>query len=710
MYESINKIGGYPLIAVLYLMICFVTGCMICTFAFPKLKEITAKSFRGNPIELNQYFVLLPAWLISGTILVTWLVYLLALIFRDKPQPLIFANGIVMSVCLVISALYLIQRFWSKKVLKMAESANSDRKISLKTSEWIFLAFVVFLSIQLMWQTFFIAHGQIYVGNSVFSDFSPHIGMIRSFSHGNNFPTTYSHFAGSDIRYHFMFQFLVGNLEFLGMRLDYAFNVPSAIGMISTFSLLYILGCKLGGKRAIGFLSCLFFAFRSSPSLFKYLSELPKGTGILKALNANSSFFSYSTHEDWGLWNLNVYCNQRHFAFTLPIMLLMLLIFLPLAYEGLYRTSGGMNIASNNKRKKQSIKTLFRKGIEFLKLLFFQSEGWKVKNIKLAIMAGLIIGALAFWNGAVTIGILLVLFVLAIVSDRRLELLITAVIAVILSVIQSKVFISGSAIETKFLFGFIAENPTFFGSLDYISRLTGILFPILLLSFLSLRGTRRWVLFAFLAPFIFAFTVSLTIDVTVNHKYVMMSLMLLGIFVAIFLVKLFENRSFFLKVVSGILVIVLTCTGFYEYLIVLKKNSGSNFMVLNMEDKVTEWVMDHTTAKDIILSPYYALNQVVLGGGMLYLGWPYFGWSAGYDTDGRQAMVTRMYQADTKEELSSLVEQENIRYIIVDYDARTSDLYNVNEENIRNTYQAVFKTGEGEWNTTIYDTTQKLAQ
>jgi len=73
-------------------------------------------------------------------------------------------------------------------------------------------------------------------------------------------------------------------------------------------------------------------------------------------------------------------------------------------------------------------------------------------------------------------------------------------------------------------------------------------------------------------------------------------------------------------------------------------------------------------------------------------------------------MVTRMYEADTTEELISLVEQENIRYIIVDYDARTSDLYIVNEENIRNTYQAVFSAGEGEWNTTIYDTTQKLVQ
>ena len=683
---------------------------MICTFAFPKLSDVTTKSFRGNPIKINHYFVLLPAWFISGTILVTWLVYILALIFRNNTQPLIYANGIAMSICLVVSSLYLIQKFWSKKVLRMAESATSETKFSLTTSEWIFLALVVFLSIQLMWQTLFVAHGQLYIGNSVFSDFSPHIGMVRSFSHGNNFPTSYSHFAGSDIRYHFMFQFLVGNLEFLGMRLDYAFNIPSAIGLISTFSLLYVLGCKLGGKRAIGFLSCLFFAFRSSPSLLTYLSELPKGTGIFEALKANSGFFSYTTHEDWGLWNLNVYCNQRHLAFTLPIMLLMLLLFIPLAYEGLYRASQGMIAVSNKYGEKKNISTIFHKGIEFIKLLFLQWEGWKVKDVKLAIMAGLIIGAMAFWNGAVTIAILLVLFVLAMISDRRLELLITAVIATLLSVIQSNVFISGAAIETEFLFGFIAENPTFFGSIDYIKRLTGIFFPILLLSFLTLKGTRRWVLFAFLAPFIFAFTISLTVDVTVNHKYIMMSLMLLGIFVAIFLVKLFENRSFFLKFVSGILVIILTCTGFYEYLVVLKKNSGSNYIVLNMRDEVTEWVMEHTTARDTILSPYYALNQVVLGGGMLYLGWPYFGWSAGYDTNGRQEMVIKMYEANTSEELSGLVEQEGIRYIIVDYDARTSDLYLVNEENIRNTYQVVFSKGEGERNTTIYDTTQKIQQ
>jgi len=40
---------------------------------------------------------------------------------------------------------------------------------------------------------------------SVFSDFAPHLAVIRSFSFGSNFPTEYPHFADGTIRYHFLF-------------------------------------------------------------------------------------------------------------------------------------------------------------------------------------------------------------------------------------------------------------------------------------------------------------------------------------------------------------------------------------------------------------------------------------------------------------------------------------------------------------------------
>ena len=63
--------------------------------------------------------------------------------------------------------------------------------------------------------------------------------MMRSFSKGNNFPTEYPHFGGQDVKYHFMFQFLVGNLEFLGIRLDFAYNIESVLALLGFLMLLY---------------------------------------------------------------------------------------------------------------------------------------------------------------------------------------------------------------------------------------------------------------------------------------------------------------------------------------------------------------------------------------------------------------------------------------------------------------------------------------
>ena len=129
-----------------------------------------------------------------------------------------------------------------------------------------------------------------------------------------------------------MFQFLVGNLEFLGMRLDFAFNIPSLLGMVSTFLLLYVFAVKLTGKRPVGYLAGIFFAFRSSFGVFRYLAERPRGKGVWEAFTERSEFIGYTPNEDWGLWNLNVYCNQRHLAFSLGVLLLVLILFTPYLY------------------------------------------------------------------------------------------------------------------------------------------------------------------------------------------------------------------------------------------------------------------------------------------------------------------------------------------------------------------------------------------
>lgn len=84
--------------------------------------------------------------------------------------------------------------------------------------------------------------------------------MMRSFSKGNNFPTEYPHFGGQDVKYHFMFQFLVGNLEFLGIRLDFAYNIESVLALLGFLMLLYSIAKRLTAGLAAGILTLVLFS------------------------------------------------------------------------------------------------------------------------------------------------------------------------------------------------------------------------------------------------------------------------------------------------------------------------------------------------------------------------------------------------------------------------------------------------------------------
>ncbi|NLP35305.1 MAG: hypothetical protein GX359_08965 [Clostridiales bacterium] len=727
------------MIGILYLCLCFTTGWAICTYVFPELMDITRTSYNKQKINFSPYLLLLPAWYLVGTLLLTWATYMMAYAFAGEPEPLAYANIIVMPVAGVCSSCLLYFNVFTKyrnpaytitKDKVMATNAsnpikrkNVSNKVTAahitntrnsvnpkKVTEGIFfnsnktvqkieliLVFAIsVLAFLLMWSTFFVNDSKLYVGLSVFSDFSPHIGMIRSFSNGNNFPTAYSHYAGMDIKYHFMFQFLVGNLEYLGLRLDYAFNLPSMLSFISSFLLLYLLALKITGKIGVGVLSCLFFAFRSSKALFTYLANLPAEKGILQALVENTVFIGDTPNEDWGLWNLNVYCNQRHLAFGLAIMFLIILLFLPRAYEMHYALQH-IKIGKLYRMRKVDWKLLLRE-------LFFTKESWSVGNYRLAIVSGIILGSLSFFHGAAVIGCLLVLFVIAIVSKHRLEFVILAAITIGLSLMQTNFFIEGSAVSPQFLFGFIAKNKTLFGVASYLERLLGILPLVLLVSFLIQKSIGKHLLIAFSLPLIFAFTVSLTVDVTVNHKYIMMSCILLGIFAADLVISLLQRREILIRFASILLILILTSTGIYDFITVLKKNTPDTAIVLDLKHPLTQWINENSDSQDIFLTSNYAINQVVLGGAMLYQGWQYFAWSAGYDTLYRDTQVKRMYEASSPGELDTLVKENNIRFIIVDQHNRNSEEYQVNEANIQVSYACVYREGEGEWETAIYDT------
>ncbi len=687
------------MLGLMYILLCMLTGYAVCSVCFPELRRIGEKSYSGKELGLSSLLVELPVYYFAGTLLVTWFVYLTAYLFaKTKPgmeQVLIPANMIAFFFFGALSAFLLFRK--KRNIQEKYKPTYSKPGIVLG------ILLVIFIS-RMMYRTFRVEDGELQVGYSVFSDFAVHLGMIRSFALGNNFPTEYSHFAGEDIKYHFMFQFMVGNLNFLGMRLDHAFNIPSILSMVGACVLLYVLAVKIAGKRIVGYLTVLFMLFRSSPSFFRYLAEIPQGENIWNRLKEQSAHISYTPNEDWGLWNLKVYCNQRHLAFSLGVLFFALIVFMPYLYEMFARLRA---VCTKYTQSEEIIEEKQKSRLtDYMKSFLLSKEAIMPKNIRFAVCMGVLLGCTAFWNGAVLIACLSVLFVMALCSVNRLDYLITAVIAVLMSTLESALFIDGSAVSLKYYYGFIAPNRTFWGVSQYMFELWGMLLILVVVYAVLGKGVKRYLVFAFAAPLMIALYISMTPDVTVNHKFIMISAILLSLFPALIVDKLLTLRRVGARIAAIGLIVVMTATGIFDYRVLHKIDE--NALKYQLDDSLIEWVAENADADDIWLTPTYALHKVVLGGAMLYYGWPYYAWSAGYDTWGREEIVKQMYEAADSATLEALITENNIRYIVVDREVRTSTAYEVREDVIATTYQVVYIEGDGDWVFTIYDTDKQL--
>ena len=715
-------------------------GAGFLSLLLPGVFNIMDTTFSGRKLRTSSLLVVIPASYVFGVMFMSWGSYLLACALNKTGNPLRNADMIMMTAAIVFLAVVVF--------FKRAKLAN-ELKHSLGLfdyAEMIVVFIAVCVSYILMFNSFYHKEDYTGVGVSVFSDFSTHIGMIRSFSSGNNFPAVYSHYAGADMKYHFMHQFFVGNLEFLGLRLDLAFNIPSIITFVGTCMLIFALSLKLFGKRMIGVTAVLFFIFRSSRSFLEYMAGID-GTfkEIIKKASENTDFIGSTTNENWGLYNLNVYANQRHLAFGLCVILLALIFMLPPFFAQFVRIRSVLReleqkkilraaalsceapaeetiVNSQNKNTSTSVseeseenesgkteEKLPNRFILFFRESFFSADAWLPVDIKTAVVTGLMLGMCSFFNGACVIGCLLVLLFIAAASDRRLEFALTAIIAVILSVIQSNTFIDGKALSFRWEPGYLADVKSLFGTIEFINTLLGIFVVLLIASAVILNGYYRWLLVAFTTPIVFALTFQMTNDTSVNHKYIMIGCMLADIFIAAFIRHVFVKKGVFVKVVALGLIAAMTVTGIYEFTIFIRKNSEKNNGIMKFydNDALTDWVMDNSDAKDVYLTNWYSLNNLVFGGGMLYYGWPYYAWSAGYDTAYREAKAIEMYTAYDSETLKELAEEEGIRFIVVDFSER-DDVgnpavyggYTVNVINISNTYECVFSDGTK----FIYDT------
>lgn len=618
--------------------------------------------------DTNRIWLVLPASFGTGILVVTWAVYIIswfASVTGGSDRPLLYGNLIVLLAAVLILAFLLYRR--KKKAQPMKpESMVSDRSRFRK--ELVFFGILLVFITYMMFYVFYIKDGVMYAGLTVCSDYAPHTAMMRSFSLGNNFPTQYPHFGGADVKYHFMFQFLAGNLEYLGLRLDLAYNLISIGSLLGFLMLLYELALRITGRMCCGIWTIILFFFRSGMAFWRFLWEHLQAGDLLTVLQENTAFIGYTENENWGLWNFNVYLNQRHLAFGLLLVTLTLYLFMDWLEAGISHEE---------------------KGLQWLGKRFTAPETWKCRQPEKALFMGLFLGLGAFWNGAAVIGGLLILMGFAIFSDGKLDYLITALVTVSFSFLQTKIFIRGSAMGFQLYLGFLAEEKTPWGVVKYLFWMGGIFFLGLLGLVVFLRRKGRVLAVSFLIPTIFAFTILMTVDINVNHKYIMISYAFLGILWAWAVCSLWRGKVI-KKILAVVLAVCLTVTGVYDFVVILKGNGYGHRIAINMNSELTAWLAENLDKNDLLLTPEYSINEVTMSGVMLYCGWPYYAWSAGYDTYYRAAQAVTIYTTSDSELLKNLVKQEKITYILYEEDSQFEG-QDCREDVIAENYELVYE-------------------
>ena len=541
------------MLALLYILMCALFGITLVSLLVPDVRRLYLACAPSKKIidRIPNSLFIVPSGLILGIMCVPFLNYFvtLGLSYIIPNHDLCMKGGLVLTLALVIwvvlSGVILIAR--RRTVRDSGTPADltqiSPYEYSLKNALFYGICTVVFTAAAtfIMFYTYRIENGILLCGNSTFSDLSPHTALVSSFGKGFNFPTQYMHFSGDGIQYHFLFYFFCGMLEYLGLSIDAALNIPSVIAMVCAFILLGLLAVILSGRRLSFLLAPVFVLFRSSLNVFFHIRDLMAAGNDLKtavmSITRFNLWYKVTDKDDWGIWAINVYPNQRHLMLGVSVILIMTIIFIPFLRR--------MCIAVS----KEGFKSFALSRNAWLPRTADPLKPWSI-----AILASLFVFVMPYFHGSCLIALLLILAFIGIFSESRLVHVITGTVAVISAVAQSHAFSGGysSIVSFKFIPGFILGEAgskfTLYELARYIFIVTGF---TLILAFIcsavffvydlmKKRPIYRFILYlGFCVPFVFAFLFQVTLEMLANHKFIQITLILMDVFVAILVSGLF---------------------------------------------------------------------------------------------------------------------------------------------------------------------------
>jgi hypothetical protein len=312
------------------------------------------------------------------------------------------------------------------------------------------------------------------------------------------------------------------------------------------------------------------------------------------------------------------------------------------------------------------------------------------KEFKQTMILGLLIGGSTYWNGITMIGSGLFLMVLIVFSEKKIQLIIIGLLSLLLVAAQIKFFTLSSTASPlaaslpQLRLGMIMEKKSLYGIGLYFLKLFGLLLPMGLLAWTS--KIPLLLKMYFFLPILMAFTVQLTPDLNANHKFVLLGFT--GVLPMALHFALNQKKKI-LKIVFLFLLLSGASTGLFDLYSLI--NISKTRITLEKKTPLGDWAQKYARPHSTFITPYFAHSPLLLLGHSIYLGWPYFPWSAGHDTDKRLKNVTNFYAGKIPQPKKWLA-QEGIQYVLITPKDMTN--YHVNYNYFNMYFDLIFESGE----------------
>jgi len=541
--------------------------------------------------------------ILLGTLVSIPVTYMFACLFAFTGEPLL--GGMVGTI--VLSSLFI--------ALRNQRSKNpADAKAMAGKQEqgtWVDLLLVFFSLIFSTWMMFKTfrggSGGQIFVGSNNVFDFGHSLGLIRSMSWGGNIPLMSPFFEGAPFFYHFFFQFWIALLEYSGIPLVLAVNIPSIISFSSLLVVIYYFpNIFLKKWRLAGWIAVLLTITHSSLT-FWYMA-------LEKGLNAKTimDIWRMQTYRFAGPYDgsvisiyttLNSYVNQRHLAFASAIGL-------------------------------------------FLYMLTVKRNENKQMSFPVNLFIGFLVGLLFLWNIPICIAVGGIIFFL-LGSQKSWKSLvffsIGSLVAIILSLTQYiPYFLETSTTIHSMLGG--AVNPLQqilpnWSIGQYVWENLGILPIFILVGYLVLPNKYKLIALPFLVFFVIECLVAGFGKRGFDQKFYSFFIIGVNIIAAIGISWLWNKRTNIFKILVLISIFILTISGFIDLMVI--KNEFAFPIVDTKTAPVISWIQGHTPRNSVYISYSDMIDPVVFAGRKNYYG--FFGNVGWYD---RSLIVKQIYNGD----------------------------------------------------------------